>query len=1198
MSETDKNIDMSVELLQLAASDETFAAILNKPEQRFNLFGPQDSQKAYLAAALAMHSGKALALVAADELRARSLEAGLKAFVAHPETVAVLRPRELNLSTADAASHEAEQLRLGILQAWLRGELRVLVVVAPALLQRMLAPGSFIGGMLKLHKGERYEPEALEKTLVSLGYERVKRAENSGEFARRGDILDVISLNYLNMLPAERDGGAEAAAEEGQAFSYRLSFFDDEIDDLRSFDPLTQRSVQAVETAYFAPVRELPPFAYDKEKLAEAIEEYAITGVQKLRKQAAASEAVQALQSSLAKESEELRNGFDCPSLERWMSLILGDEVHTVLDYLAYKEALILVDEPLQLKHRLDGAQADFEQRFSNLLLKGQTVTPALEMQVQTVDVMKSLDARRQLLALATMRSSGNGFPRAQDISISGRDAEHFHGQDEKLLSWLRTQAAAGERIHLIAHSPERLSALKAFVAKHGLAVRIIERALKEGFVYPGAQLIVCGSQDLFGMQRKTRKRKENKGLRINFFSDLQPGEKVVHEGYGIGLYEGITNTTDAAGTRRDYLTVTYANNERLYLPMEQLGLLQKYVGSEGKEVRLSRIGGAEWGRQKEKARSSIKKLATDLVKLYSLRKAKKGHAFQPETLWDREFADAFPYEETDDQLRCIREISADMESPQVMDRLLCGDVGFGKTEVAFRAVFKCVQDGMQAAILAPTTVLAQQHYQNFMERIGSFPVKVGLLSRFATVKERAKTVRGLKSGAIDVVIGTHRILSKDVAFKNLGLLVVDEEQRFGVDHKEKLKALTPSVDVLSMSATPIPRTLHMSMSGIRDISVIDEAPEDRRPVQTYVMEYDEALIQDAILREIAREGQVFYLHNNTHTILEKAVQLEQLLPGARILVAHGQMSERELEDVIMAFIRGEADILVCTTIIESGIDMPRVNTLIVEHADRMGLAQLYQLRGRVGRSERQAYAYITYQRDKVLTEVAEKRLATIRDFTELGAGFKIALRDLEVRGAGNLLGAEQHGQLNAIGYDLYTRMLDEEIQLAKSSPEGAADEACLKPSSRVDCVLELSLDSYISSDYIEDEGERMDIYRRIAQISDLEIYRDVVDELLDRYGDPPATVTTLMDVAYVRGRAGALGFSKISIVKDSAVFSYSTEIRPDMEQLSRLMNLSDYKGRLLFNAGTKPFVVLRGIGGDQATYPAKLRKLFQKLEE
>lgn len=1198
----DKTLNMNEEasrsLLQRASADAVFAGLLAKPEQRVNLFGPQDSQKAYLMAALAEHSGRPLALLVADELRARSLEAALKAFVLDPDTVAVLRPRELSLSTADAASHELEQARLGVVQGWIRGELRILLIVAPALLQRMLPPGEFIGGMLKLSKGQHHAPESLEKQLLNLGYQRVKRAETPGEFARRGDIIDVISLDTFRQANQEARFRQGEAAPETVNFGYRLSFFDDEIDDLRAFDPASQRSVDSVETAYFAPVRELPPFAYDAEKLADTIEAFAEEGIVKLRKQAASSEALQAFKNSLDKEVDELRNGMDCPSLERWIGLILGEQINTILDYIDYKEALVAVDEPLQLKHRLDGAQADFQQRFSTLLMKGQTVPLAIEAQLAGVDVMKALDSRKQILSLATMRSSGNGFPRATDQTLQGRDAEHFHGQDEKLLSWLRTMAAAGEHIHLMVHSPDRLEAIRGFVAKHGLAVRVIQRELKEGFLYPAAQVIVCGSQDLFGVQRKSRKRKENNALRINFFADLQVGEKVVHESYGIGLYEGITNTTDAAGTRRDYLTVTYANDERLYLPMEQLGLLQKYVGSDGRDVRLSRIGGMEWNRQKEKARSSIKQLATDLVKLYSLRKDKIGHAFQTETPWDKEFADSFPYEETDDQLRCIREINADMESPRVMDRLLCGDVGFGKTEVAFRALFKCVQDGMQAVLLAPTTVLAQQHYQNFRERIGNFPVKVGLLSRFATPTQRAKAVRGLKSGAIDVVIGTHRVLSKDVSFKNLGLLVVDEEQRFGVDHKEKLKALTPTVDVLSMSATPIPRTLHMSMSGIRDISVIDEAPEDRRPVQTYVIEYDEALIQDAILREIARHGQVFYLHNNTHTILEKAAELERLLPGARVLVAHGQMSERELEDVIMAFIQGEGDILVCTTIIESGIDMPHVNTLIVENADRMGLAQLYQLRGRVGRSERQAYAYVTYQRDKVLTEIAEKRLSTIRDFTELGAGFKIALRDLEVRGAGNLLGAEQHGQLNAIGYDLYTRMLDEEIQLAKTradSEEGLVSGT--GPILTVDCVIELSLDSYISPEYIEDDGERMDIYRRIAQINDLEIYRDVIDELLDRYGDPPTSVTTLMDVAYVRARAAGMGFAKISIVKESAVFTYSTEVRPDMEQLSKLLNLSDYKGQILFNAGTKPYVVYREIGKDKTTFPAKLKKLFEKVE-
>ena len=590
----------------------------------------------------------------------------------------------------------------------------------------------------------------------------------------------------------------------------------------------------------------------------------------------------------------------------------------------------------------------------------------------------------------------------------------------------------------------------------------------------------------------------------------------------------------------------------------------------------------------KERARESIRKLATDLIKLYAERAAVKGHPFAPDTVWQQEFEENFPFEETEDQLRSIQEIKLDMESDKVMDRLLCGDVGFGKTEVAFRAIFKCVMDGKQAALLAPTTVLAQQHYENLHQRMAGFPVNIGLLSRFASEAMQKNTLNGLVHGKVDIVVGTHRLLSKDVHLKNLGLLVVDEEQRFGVDHKEKIKVISPTVDVLTLTATPIPRTLHMSMAGIRDISVLEEPPHDRRPVQTYVMEYDEEIMTEAILREISRHGQVFYLFNDTRRIMEKAASLEKLLPGARVVYAHGKMGEKQLEEVISNFIAQKSDILVCTTIIESGIDMPNVNTIIVEDADRLGLAQLYQLRGRVGRSDRQAFAYVTYRRDKILTEVAEKRLTAIRDFTELGAGFKIALRDLEVRGAGNLLGAEQHGHLDAIGYDLYCRMLEETVH----EMQGQA------PVKKVASTIELDVDAFLAKSYIPDEGQRMDMYRRVAAIASQSDYRDVLDEWLDRFGEPPSAAITLADIAYSRASAERLGFSRISQQQGNLLLTYADNIQPDMAILAKLLNQKEYKGLLLFNAGTRPYLVYRNAARDRLIVAELLRKLFQSTEK
>jgi transcription-repair coupling factor (superfamily II helicase) len=721
---------------------------------------------------------------------------------------------------------------------------------------------------------------------------------------------------------------------------------------------------------------------------------------------------------------------------------------------------------------------------------------------------------------------------------------------------------------------------------EQGIVVPVLAAGLPRGFVWPAANLMIIGTQDIFGSERPARRRRSQGGIHIDLFSDLVPGEMVVHEAHGIGRYDGLVNL-ESKGIKRDYLKITYAGDDSLYIPMESLDQIQKYVGAEGREPRLSKLGGQEWTRMKERARESIRKLATDLIKLYAERAAVKGYHFAPDTVWQQEFEENFPFEETEDQLRSIQEIKQDMETDKVMDRLLCGDVGFGKTEVAFRALFKCVMDGRQAAMLAPTTVLAQQHFDNLKQRMAGFPVNIGLLSRFASEAMQKNTLHGLAHGKVDIAVGTHRLLSADVRFKNLGLLVVDEEQRFGVDHKEKMKAISPTVDVLTLTATPIPRTLHMAMSGIRDISVLEEPPHDRRPVQTYVMEYDEAIIIEAILREISRHGQVFYLFNDTRRIMEKAAALERLLPGARVVYAHGKMGEKRLEEIISTFIAHESDILVCTTIIESGIDMPNVNTIIVEDADRLGLAQLYQLRGRVGRADRQAFAYVTYKRDKILTEVAEKRLTAIRDFTELGSGFKIALRDLEVRGAGNLLGAEQHGHLDAIGYDLYCRMLEETIK----EMQGQA------PLAKVSATIDLDVDAFIARSYIPDEGQRMDMYRRVAAITSLADYQDVLDEWLDRYGEPPAAALTLADIAFIRSAAERFGFRKIDQHQGNLILTYAENLQPDMAQLSRLLNMPAYKGQLLFNAGSRPYLVYRNGARDRRDMTEKLRKLFISLE-
>ncbi len=1132
-----------------------------------NVAGLSDPQKSWLALALAQKSNQPPCILVPDELRARALSAELKALSDQP--VLVFRPRELNFTDAEAVSRDQEQQRMAILARLLTGDYAALIVPAAAAIQKIMPRGLFGRSLLRLSRGQRLDIEELTGQLLQIGYERMRLVDGPGQFARRGDIIDIVP----------------AVAEDNQpAMGIRLSFFDVEIDAIKAFDLETQRSSTMLAEAVLPPVHELLIKPELANHLAEAMLAAGNSGHARLISDGASREVADSVRQLCRRDAEKVSAKLNFASLDRWLPLIYPD-AESVLDYAIGSSAQIFIDEPLRFRNRLDAAQADLDERLKAMLAKGQVLPLTSQAAFRGVDISIKLDSHGQVIALCQIASSGNGLPGGDAIDILGQAANSYRGREEQLMDDLLKWQTAGKQAVLFAGSTARQTRLRGLLLERGIDFPVSSRGFPGGFVWAAAGIQIIGTQDIFGSERAPRRRRQE-GLRIDLFSDLVPGEMVVHEAHGIGRYEGLVNL-ESKGTKRDYLKIVYAGDDSLYIPMESLDQIQKYVGAEGKEPRLSKLGGQEWHRQKEKARESIRKLATDLIRLYAERSAVKGYKFAPDTVWQQEFEENFPYEETEDQMRSCQEIKQDMESEKVMDRLLCGDVGFGKTEVAFRAIFKCVMDSKQAALLAPTTVLAQQHFENLKQRMAGFPINIGLLSRFASEAMQKNTLHGLAHGKVDVVVGTHRLLSKDVKLKNLGLLVVDEEQRFGVDHKEQIKSISPTVDVLTLTATPIPRTLHMAMSGIRDISVLEEPPHDRRPVQTYVMEYDQEIVAEAILREISRNGQVFYLFNDTRRIMEKAASLEKMLPGARIAYAHGKMGEKRLEDIITAFIERQSDILVCTTIIESGIDMPNVNTIIVEDADRLGLAQLYQLRGRVGRSDRQAFAYITYRRDKVLSEIAEKRLTAIRDFTELGSGFKIALRDLEVRGAGNLLGAEQHGQLDAIGYDLYCRMLEETIHEMQGRPMAQ----------KVPAVIELDVDAYLGKAYMPDEGQRMDMYRRVAAVSSWSDYQDVLDEWLDRFGEPPSAAVTLLDIAYIRSSAERLGFSRIHQQQANLVLTYAENIQPDMVWLARLLNLPAYKGLLLFNAGTKPYLVFRNAASERWTIAEQLRKLFLSVE-
>lgn len=1219
-----------------------------------NLTGLAGSQKAYLIQALRQASGGRMAVVIVpDILAARALQTELAAFdVPGPNigetgdigsaagglltenvpAVHIWRSRDYAWYAMDASGREVEHERLGILRDLTASAAGgVLILVGQGLVQLLPPPEQLAAHTVRLSLSDAPGPERLAEQLATAGYERVLRTEVPGQFARRGDIVDVIPVGQ----PSERQAG-------GEWLGYRVSFFDQDIDLMRVFDVRTQRSLDAVQALSVPPAREVLPDAAQRTKLLEQIQTYAAEQVLAMKRERAPGKAIRALTALCERDADLLENGQLFPGLDRWLGLLYSQsERTTILDYLKPLNPLFFADEPARIRQRLDAYTAETIGRIRGGAAGGQTVLCAETAFNASSEPFKTLNGLRPLISLSAISASGNGFAGGETITLTGRDSESFRGRENMLKSTAARRAAMKAATIFAVESHERQDKLCQLFAELGIRPDILPLYLPRGFEYPACGLLVLGTEDVFGTgRRRSRRRKAARQKGIDLFSELEPGDMVVHESYGIGRYDGLI-TMENDGVRKDYLKIAYAGEDVLYLPMKALDLLQKYIGASGREPRLSRLGGNDWNRLKERARSGIRKLATDLVKLYAERSRIRGYAFPPDTPWAQEFADRFPYEETDDQLRCIAEISADMESDRVMDRLLCGDVGFGKTEVAFRAIFKCVTGGKQAAMIAPTTVLTHQHYENFKARLGDFPIRVGLLSRFTSPDEMRKTVRSLKNGSLDVVIGTHRVLSKDIVFKNLGLLVVDEEQRFGVDHKEQLKVLNPSVDVLTLSATPIPRTLHMSLSGIRDISMLEEPPQDRRSVQTYVMGYDEAVIQAGIERELEREGQVFYLFNDTRFIYDKAEQLQKMLPTARIAVGHGKMHEHQLETVIETFLQGDIDILVCTTIIESGIDMPNVNTIVVERADRMGLAQLYQLKGRVGRSSRQAYAYMTYQRDQVLNETAEKRLTAIRDFTELGAGIRVAMKDLEVRGAGNLLGGEQHGQLDAVGYDLYCKMLSEELEAARSTERQAAVSAgagdagfaadtgsaaavpddAVRPDAGfaaagrgmsdirqpvapqtaqpMETLYDIQTDAYIPLDYIADDGERIDLYRHISLVRGRMDYHDVLDELTDRYGDPPAAVVTLVDISYIRAQANRCGFGRVALQGSAVRLQYGRQLASDLEHAAMLMQLPDFRGRAIFNASDKqPHILLPGAGESPARVPAILRAMFMGIEQ
>ncbi|GAA0609068.1 transcription-repair coupling factor [Virgibacillus siamensis] len=1015
--------------------------------------------------------------------------------LAGEEDVHLYPVNELIASEIAIASPELKSQRIEALTAWSQKKQGILIAPVAAL-KRILPPTSYWGNyQLDFTYGEEIQLGDYLASLVDMGYERTEMVSAPGEFSRRGGIIDIYPVTETHPV--------------------RIELFGEEIDSIRFFDVESQRSLDKQTKVSVGPADELLLTEEDLVSAAQRIEEALAESLKKLK----GNEAKEALIDVIEQDIERMKNLEHFQEMYKYIGFLYENPA-SLLDYLP-KNGLIVMDEMSRVHETALNLDTEEAEWYSNLLETNKMVRNS-RFSFNWNEVQENMQQQRLYMSVF-LRHIPNTQPQ-NIVNLSARSMQEFHGQMNLFKNELNRWEKGDFSVIVLAPNEKRAEKIHSIFLDYDIESVVMKDPefpasmpvitagnLSSGIEFPMHKLVIITENELFKSKTKRprKKQKLSNAERIKNYQELKVGDYVVHASHGIGKYLGI-ETLEVNGLHKDYMLIKYSGDDKLFVPIDQIDLVQKFVGSEGKEPKLYKLGGSEWIKVKRKVQSSVEDIADDLIKLYAEREARKGYAFSEDTEMQREFEAAFPYQETEDQLRCIEEIKQDMERERPMDRLLCGDVGYGKTEVAIRAAFKAVADGKQVAFLVPTTILAQQHYETIRERFQDHAVNIGLLSRFRTRKQQKETLEGLKKGLVDIVIGTHRILSKDVQYRELGLLVVDEEQRFGVKHKEKIKQLKSNVDVLTLTATPIPRTLHMSMLGVRDLSVIETPPENRFPIQTYVMDYNPIFMRDAIDREMARGGQVFFLHNRVEDIDKAARDLGMLVDNARIAVAHGQMNETELENIIFAFLEGEFDVLVSTTIIETGVDIPNVNTLIVNNADRMGLSQLYQLRGRVGRSNRVAYAYFTYQRDKVLTEIAEKRLEAIKQFTELGSGFKIAMRDLSIRGAGNLLGAQQHGFIDSVGFDMYSQMLKDAIDARKHGKE--LDD--IKP---FEPELTLSLDAYIPDAYIQDEKQKIDMYKQFQTITSDGDVEDLRDELIDRFGDYPTEVENLFIVSSLK---------------------------------------------------------------------------------
>ena len=1113
--------------------------------------GIVESAQGQLIYALANENASHALVICYSDMEARKMYSDM---LLYSENVLYFPSKEYVFYNIETSGHQNEHARISVLRKIISGGEYIVITSLDALLQFTAEKEEFESLCVIFEIGKRFDLDALTEQLVIMGYSREDAVEGAGQFAVRGGILDIYPPGLDNPL--------------------RIEFFDDETDSIREFDVYTQRSLDKVETAVVSPVGEITLTDEKRDALIAELEKR-IRGAKRKK-----SDETTFIETTNA-DIESLRETRYFPSLDKYVSLIYN-KIPSLADYFTSEDLVFIVD-PKRICERGRSFEYEKNEQITELMDKNILSSAKDKFYAGYNEKVKELSAKK-LISLDVLSHSACDFKYKHLETFVTKTTVSFHGKIEYLYDDLKKWQESNYTVVILCASRGRGENLAGVLKDKGIRAKfifidsknsnvkfykgdtvILRGDLGKGFEYPELGFVLVSDREIFETKKSRQRRKVENANRIKNYTDISAGDYVVHRTHGIGQYVGTQKIT-VGDVTKDYLKIQYKGTDVLYIPIDQLNMLYKYVGSEGKKLSLSRLGGSDWKKTTQRVKQSTAELAKKLVALYAERERAKGYAFSADTPWQRDFEDTFDFTETEDQLRSIEEVKTDMEKTKPMDRLLCGDVGFGKTEVALRAAFKAVGDSKQVAYLCPTTILAMQHYETFLKRMEAFPIKVEMLSRFRTAAEQKRILKQLKTGEIDIIIGTHRILSKDLEFKDLGLLIIDEEQRFGVEHKERLKELKQNIDVLTMTATPIPRTLHMAMTGVRDMSVLTEPPENRYPVQTYVLEDNDVVIKDAIRNELSRGGQVFYLYNRVQGIYRRAEWIKAQFPDINVAVAHGKMKEDNLEDIMYDMVNGKTDVLVCTTIIETGLDIPNANTIIIENADKMGLAQLYQLRGRVGRSNRAAYAYLTYQPNKILSEVASKRLRAVKEFTEFGSGFKIAMRDLEIRGAGNILGPEQHGHMDSVGYDMYCRLLKESVDEAQG----------IKTEQKNEVSVDISIDAYLPEEYIRNHNQRIDMYKKIAAIESEDDKFEIEDELIDRFGDIPKPVQNIIEVAALKIPAKECGVYEINQRADAVLLTFEAD-KIDAQLVMGLDRL--YPKRIKLYSGEKPVIgyALRG---------------------